>query len=249
MDKSCAKCGKQLQPDQSVCDKCGAPWTPTAETASAAASNPVNAAPPPVVTRAAAPAQTSRSGTSRALLIIAIAVFLLGIGWLSLRHRAAGRSSVGLSAASFSSSGHTVTTSTASHATPAATAAATEAAANSKPCSLVTRAEMETILGSKIVKMNTNEQTCYYFTDDETSAEVDTTWTGGKDAMAQAKGFNKAPGLFEPVAGIGNEAYFQAAGVLHVLKADTYVVVNSRVYPNVLETESAIARKAIEKVK
>jgi hypothetical protein len=132
---------------------------------------------------------------------------------------------------------------------PPATAADTEAAAGSKPCSLLTRAEMETILGSKVVKVTASELACNYFTDDTLSAGVETTWTGGKDAFAQVKGFNSAPGLSEPVRGIGDEAYMQAAGVLHVLKNDTYVVVNSRVYPNELKTESAIATKAMEKLK
>ena len=132
---------------------------------------------------------------------------------------------------------------------PPATAADTEAAAGSKPCSLLTRAEMETILGSKVVKVTASELACNYFTDDTLSAGVETTWTGGKGAFAQVKGFNSAPGLSEPVAGIGDEAYMQAAGVLHVLKHDTYVVVNSRVYPNELKTESAIATKAMEKLK
>jgi hypothetical protein len=108
---------------------------------------------------------------------------------------------------------------------------------------------MEKILGSTIVRLATNERTCYYFTDDTTSVEVETTWTGGRDAFAQVKGFNSAPGLAEPVAGIGDEAYLQAAGVLHVLKGDIYVVVNSRVYPKELETESAIAGKVMEKLK
>lgn len=37
--------------------------------------------------------------------------------------------------------------------------------------------------------------------------------------------------------------------VCYVLKGDTYVVVNSREYPNELENESAIARKVMEKMK
>ena len=140
-------------------------------------------------------------------------------------------------------------TDSASTETVSATAAETEAAASSRPCSLVTRAEMEKILGSKIVKVTNTEQSCSYFTDEKNSANVDTIWTGGKESYAQVKGFNSAPGLAEPVAGIGDEAYLQAAGVMHVLKGDTYVVVNSRAYPNELTTESAIARKVVEKLK
>jgi hypothetical protein len=112
---------------------------------------------------------------------------------------------------------------------------------------------METILGAKIVKVTANELSCSYFTDDTMSAEIDTTWSGGKEAIAEVKGFNSGPGLFEPVAGIGDQAYMQGAGVLHVLKGDTYVVVNSREYPSDssgghIVMESAIARKALEKL-
>lgn len=245
MNKSCATCGKQLQPDQAFCDKCGAAWTPSAEGAPSGARKPISAA---------------------LAVIVLIVVILLGRLFVSQRS-ASGTSVVTTTSASSStsmaSSAPAPTSNGAPSAavpagapavagppvTPLATAAGTEAAANSKPCSLVTRAEMETILGAKIVKVTTSELTCNYFTDETMSAEVETTWTGGKAAFAQVKGFNSAPGLAAPVAGIGDEAYLQAAGVLHVLKGDTYVVVNSRVYPKELETESAIARKAIERLK
>jgi len=106
---------------------------------------------------------------------------------------------------------------------------------------------MGRILGSKIVKVTVDAQICSYFTNADRSAQVETTWTGGKEALTAAKGFNE--GLLTPVPDIGDEAYHHAAGVLHVLKGDTYVVVNSREYPNDLEIESAIARKIIEKMK
>jgi len=127
--------------------------------------------------------------------------------------------------------------------------AATAKAANSKPCSVITRAEMETILGTKVVKMATNDLTCQFYTDDTSSADVETTWTGGKAVYEQIKGYNRAPGDLQAVTGIGDEAYFPVTSVLHALKGDTYVVVNARVYPNPLETESAVARKVMEKLK
>jgi hypothetical protein len=279
MDKLCATCGKPLQPDQAFCVQCGAAWRPdagatpatpatTPATTATAPASPT-AAPPvpplPPVPQVPAPVHTASGRSSKTLLIVAIAVIALGIGgWLFMRSRAAG-TSVGTSTASShvivpsstpASNGAQIAAapgaplaSEAAPGDPPATAADTEAAAGSKPCSLLTRAEMETILGSKVVKVTTSDLACNYFTDDTLSAGVETTWTGGKGAFAQVKGFNSAPGLSEPVAGIGDEAYMQAAGVLHVLKNDTYVVVNSRVYPNELKTESAIATKAMEKLK
>jgi len=106
---------------------------------------------------------------------------------------------------------------------------------------------MGTILRSKIVKVTVDGQICSYFTNPDRSAQVETTWTGGKEALTAAKGFSE--GLLTPVPNIGDEAYMHAAGVLHVLKGDTYVVVNSREYLNDLEYESAIAGKAMEKLK
>jgi hypothetical protein len=205
------------------------------------------------------------SGSSGKVLLL---VFLIAgvtlAGWLYLRTRSRGLTP-GLTTATTSkistttrttaiatppipTPGDPASTSTAPGATPAAEEAASDAAAASKQCSLVSRAEMENILGLKVVKVSTTEQTCSYFTDAVLSAEVETTWTGGKAAIAQVKGFNGEPGLFVPVPGIGDEAYLQAAGVLHVLKGDTYVVVNSREYPNGQEAENAIARKAMEKL-
>ena len=255
MDKLCATCGKQLQPDQGFCDNCGAAWMP---------AGPASAAPPGVTPVAAAPA--SKSGAGSILLLVAVAVVALGIGgWFLVSRRpwmssssstmmTTSRVASTTSAAAAVVPAPAVPAPVASGGTPATVAAATEAAASSKPCSLLTRAEMETILGAKIVKVTTNELSCAYFTDETMSAQVETKWSGGREAIAEAKGFNSGPGLFEPVAGIGDEAYMQAAGVLHVLKGDTYVMVNSREYANDsggshLEMESAIARKALEKLK
>jgi hypothetical protein len=265
MDKSCARCGNQLQPDQTSCAKCGAAWAPAAGSTVAAPRASIPAVPLPPVPQGPEPVQTAGAGRSNKSLVILAIVFValcLG-GWLLLRHQAAGRSSGTTASSNTALTGSMPAQKTSSAAPPAvalatgevstgataATAADTEAAAGSKPCSLLTRAEMAAILGAKIVKVTTSELACNYFTDETLSADVETTWTGGKDAFAQVKGFNSAPGLSEPVAGIGDEAYMQAAGVLHVLKNDTYVVVNSRVYPDELKTESAIAMKAMANLK
>jgi hypothetical protein len=261
MDKLCATCGKPLQPDKTVCEQCGAAWTPAAGATAATPPSPIAVAPLPPALPVPASVQTAGTGGSaKTLMIVAVVVIAaLGVGgWLFARSRATGTSV----ATKTASSSITVTSATPVRAAagapvagavlpvaPPVTAADTEAAAGSKPCSLVTRAEMEAILGSKIVKVTTTDLACSYFTDETMSAQVETTWTGGKGAYAQVKGFNSAPGLAEPVTGIGDEAYLQAAGVLHVLKNDTYVVVNSREYPDELKTESAIATKAMEKLK
>jgi hypothetical protein len=268
MDKLCAKCGKQLRPDQGFCEACGTAWAPDAKVPSATVTNPV-------VPPAAAPVQAfSKGGSGKSVAIVAIALIVaIGLGgWLFLRYRGSS-SSVETSsrtsttvthaapprAASTAAKAAVIPTATdtsalvpmasAASQTPSAIDAATEVAANSKPCSVVTRAEVEQILGTKIIKLTTSDTTCLYYTDETRSVEVATTWADGKAAYLQMKGFNSAPGNVQEITGIGDEAYSPVSEVLHVLKGDTYVVVNARVYPNVVETESAIARKVMEKLK
>jgi hypothetical protein len=265
MDKLCATCGKQLQADQGFCDQCGAAWTPVQEGAAIAAA-------PTIIPMAAAVPPPAKSSHKTLLLVSIIAIIaLVAVGWFFVTHRALAASPDATTAVTSTSASTTVSTaatvvpttslvepaaapgaatdSTPTPASEAEIAAATTAAASSKQCSLITRAEMETILGAKIVKLTSTEQTCAYFTDAERSAQVEATWSGAKEALAVTKGFNNAEDLFKPIPGIGDEAYFQAGGVLHFLKGTTYVVVNSREYPNELEIESAIAKKIAANLK
>jgi hypothetical protein len=262
MDKICTQCGKHLQADQGFCDECGTPWTAPAGTASA----PV-AAPPPAPQETYTPPPAEAGTGSHKVLIGVIVAFvvlaaLIGGGWWWMSRKSAGNATL----APPEAKSPTSTSATASQVSPDATATAppgtssvsdalattattsSAAAAASRPCSLVSQADLEQILGVKIVNITSNETSCEYFTDASLSAQIETTWTGGKDAMTAAKGYNANPGLFEPVAGIGDEAYTQAAGVLHVLKGDVYLVINAREYPNHEQTELAIARKAMEKL-
>ncbi len=257
MDRFCVKCGTQLQPGSNFCENCGTAWTAAADPLPIVTSTPVGAAPVVVVQ----PPEKRKS--SAPLLITAFVILALAIvGWLYIRGRAINtRTTAPLAVSSSTAQTMTASTTTVTSTTltPAATTAAPVAAADvaattvaavaSKACSPLTPEEMGAILGMKVVKVTTEKQICHYFTNDDNSADVETTWEGGKAAFDQTKGFNSAPGLFEPVAGIGDEADFQAAGILHVLKGDTYFVVGTRAYPNELETESAIARKIMEKMK
>lgn len=264
MDKLCATCGKQLQADQGFCDQCGSAWAPRAE-GTAIPAGPVIT---PVAVAVQPPARSSNK-TLMFLSIIAIIAVVTG-GWFFMTHRALAASPDAATAVTSTSVTTTVNTaatvvptSSSAEGAPAvpqvtdsistapgesAIAAAT-AAASSKQCSLITRAEMESILGAKIVKLTATEQTCAYFTDADRSVQVETIWSGAKEALAVTKGFNNSEDLFKPIPGIGDEAYFQAGGVLHVLKGNAYIVVNSREYPNELEIESAIARKIVANLK
>lgn len=128
-------------------------------------------------------------------------------------------------------------------APPAPTAVATKGSASGKACSLVTKDDMSQILGATVVSVLGTDATCEYRTTPELAADIDTTWTGGKRAMADAKALSAA--VFSPLAGLGDEAYFHGAGVTHVRKGDVYVVINSRLYLDPEEREMKIARKVV----
>ena len=93
--------------------------------------------------------------------------------------------------------------------------AATGVAERSKPCSLVTRAEMEKILGIKVTHMTSTERICSYFTDGTSSADLETSWTGGKAEYAETKSFGGDPSQLQAIPAIGDEAYLHPSGVLH----------------------------------
>ena len=118
-----------------------------------------------------------------------------------------------------------------------------DAASKMKPCSLVSKEDMEQILGVKLKDLAVEQLTCQYRNDEGYMVEVETTWQGGKEAMDQAKIYN-AP-TFDMVPDLGDDAFFQAAGVMHVRKGDVYIIINSRVFPTPRETETIIANKAL----
>jgi hypothetical protein len=127
--------------------------------------------------------------------------------------------------------------------TGGAPASSSDSASKMKACSLVTKEEMEQILGSKLKDVAVEQMTCQYRNDEGYSVDLETTWEGGKEAFASAKVYN-AP-VFDLVSDLGDEAFFQAAGVMHVRKGDIYMIVNSRIYQNPRETETLIANKAL----
>lgn len=255
MDKLCATCGRQLQPNEVFCEECG---TARAES-SAPAPEPARPSPP---TPAASAPQAAKGGPSKplfiSLFVILTLVVLGGGGWLLASRPNAPQLKAAVPPPPAKNQASAATSTTRPAASPSdpsnavaalITPATDTAAAASKPCSLVSRTEMEQILGMKVVNITSTEAGCSYFTDATMSVDIDSTWTGGREAMAAARGYNANPGLFEPVPGIGDEAFMQAAGVLHVREGDVYLTINARQYPNEAESENAMARKAVEKLK
>jgi hypothetical protein len=196
------------------------------------------------------PADLSKELAMRPLRIAALValIALLALGfWLYAGHRAEARSMQAGSRGSTEVAATTPMPAAPAAGAPLPPAARAADGAGTKPCSLVTRDEMQAILGVSIQPLTVREALCSYESDETHEATVETTWTGGKGAMADAKKFNGE--TMRAVPGLGDEAYFQAAGVMHVRQGDVYLVVDSRVYPNDEETETAIVRKALLRLK
>jgi hypothetical protein len=174
----------------------------------------------------------ARSGVLKPLLIGVVVLLVLAVGaggWLYARNHARPVSEVA--------------TARPIPAAGIAHASSSDAASNMKSCSLVSKEEMEQILGLKLKDLAAEQLTCQYRNDEGYMVEVETTWQGGKEAMEQAKIFNTS--TFDLIPDLGDDAFFQAAGVMHVRKGDVYMIINSRIYPTPRETETLIANKAL----
>lgn len=127
---------------------------------------------------------------------------------------------------------------------PDGSVAANEAAARTRVCSLISLQEMEDILGGRVRKVVATASTCEYRTSADRAVEIESTWQGGKDAMAAAKIYNA--GVFSQIPDLGDETYFQAAGIMHARRGDVYIVVNARAWENAREVETRIVRRALD---
>jgi len=129
---------------------------------------------------------------------------------------------------------------------PAGNVAANVAAGKTRVCSLISPQEMESILGGKVRKVVATATSCEYRTSADHAVEIESTWQGGRDAMAAAKIYNA--GVFSEVSGLGDETYFQAAGIMHARRGDVYIVVNARAWKNAREVETQIVRRALNRM-
>ena len=123
-------------------------------------------------------------------------------------------------------------------------AAASVAAGKTQVCSLISRLEMEAILGRKVQQLVATAATCEYRTNAGQAVEIESTWKGGKDAMAAARIYNA--GVFSLIPNLGDETYFQAAGIMHARKGDVYIVINARAYPNSRDVEIRVVERALD---
>lgn len=137
--------------------------------------------------------------------------------------------------------------------------AASSGASEKSVCSMVTKGEMETILGGSLshaVPSDTRAQTaCTYTGPGGRYAQVTVEWQGGESGMAgtdlAAKLMGEAAGTMKvttPVEGVGDEAKMLIGGVLNVRKGQALITVDLRMQENSEAKAKAIAQKVIAKL-
>jgi hypothetical protein len=129
---------------------------------------------------------------------------------------------------------------------PAGNVAANAAAGKARVCSLISLQEMESILGGKVRKVVATATSCEYRTSADHAVEIESTWQGGKEAMAAARIYNA--GVFSRIPDLGDETYFQAAGIMHARRGDVYIVINARAWENARDLETRIVRRALARM-
>jgi hypothetical protein len=110
-------------------------------------------------------------------------------------------------------------------------------------CSLVTKEEVGEALGTTVSEARGGTSNCQYTLSagNNQTLDVQVTWQGGAMAL---KGTAGGQEFFQPVAGIGDEAYIGPMGsTLMFCKGDVMVNLDLRMVGNNVEATKLIARK------
>ena len=228
----CTKCGSALGEGTRFCLQCGTPVAarPTAAQAPAPPAGVQAVGPAPV----AAPA---KSGSTALKIIVGLLAFivlitLLGIGgcvYVGYRIRKRARE---LSQ---------------TYTTPSTTWG--QAANQRNVCSLITKEEVGEAFGTTITDAAGGTSYCQYSSaGNRQTLAVQLTWQGGalamKIASAAFKGVAGGVAGFQPVAGLGDEAYLGPMGsTLMFRKGDVMVTLDLRMIGNNAEAAKTIAQK------
>src|SRR5208337_1811486 len=233
----CTKCGSPVGDDLRFCLQCG---TPVA-LPPAAAQGPGPAAPAPVQAAGAAPgAAPAKSGSAAVKIIVGLLAFfalvtLLGIGscvYVGYRVRKRARE--------LSQMYRFDTTQSAS---------SRQAATARDVCSLVTKEEVGEALGTTMSEASGGTSSCQYTSSagNNQALDVHVTWQGGAMALKFSRMALKGVGgqeFFQPVAGIGDEAYIAPMGTtLMFRKGDVLVNLQLHMVGDNVEAAKAIAQK------
>ena len=233
----CTKCGSPVGDDLRFCLQCG---TPVA-LPPAAAQGPGPAAPAPVQAAGAAPgAVPAKSGSAAVKIIVGLLAFfalvtLLGIGscvYVGYRVRKRAREL---------SQTYRFNTTQSATSTPAAAAR--------DVCTLVTKEEVGEALGTTMSEAPGGTSSCQYTSSagSNQALDVHVTWQGGAMALKLSTTVLKGvggQGFFQPVAGIGDEAYIAPMGTtLMFRKGDVLVNLQLHMVGDNVEAAKAIAQK------
>jgi hypothetical protein len=122
-------------------------------------------------------------------------------------------------------------------------------------CSLVTKEEVGDALGTTISEASGGTSSCQYTAaaGNNQALGVQVTWQGGALAMKFAgmalKGVAGGVGGFQPVAGIGDEAYVGPMGsTLMFRKGDVMVNIDLRMVGNNVDAAKVIAQKILARL-
>ena len=238
----CTKCGSPVGDDVRFCIQCG---TPVAQPPTAA-QGPAPAAPAGVQAAGAAPgAAPAKSGSAAVKIIVGLLAFfalvtLLGIGscvYVGYRVRKRARE--------LSQTYHLDTTQSATSG---------RAASARDVCSLVTKEEVGEALGTTMSEASGGTSNCQYTSSagNNQALDVHVTWQGGAMALKFSTSVLKGvggQGFFQPVAGIGDEAYIAPMGTtLMFRKGDVLVNLQLHMVGNNVDAIKAIAQKIVARL-
>ncbi len=235
----CTKCGSALGDDVRFCLQCG---TPVASLP-AAAQGP---APAGVQAAGAAPGTApAKSGSTALKIILGLLAFfalvtLLGIGscvYTVYRVRKKARE-----------------LSQTYHFDMMQRATSRQAANARDVCSLVTKEEVGEALGTTVSEAGGGTSSCRYASSagNNQALDVSVTWQGATMALKFSMGALKGIGgqeFFQPVAGIGDEAYIAPMGTtLMFRKGDVLVNMQLHMVGNNVDAAKAIAQKIVARL-
>jgi len=239
----CTKCGSPVGDDVRFCLQCGTPVGPPP----AAAQGPAPAARAGVVAAGAAPgAAPAKSGSAAVKIIVGLLAFfalvtLLGIGscvYVGYRVRKRARE--------LSQTYRFDTTQSAT---------SRQAASARDVCSLVTKEEVGEAMGTTISEASGGTSSCRYTSSagNNQALDVRVTWQGGAMALKFSrtvlKGVEGGQEFFQPVAGIGDEAYIAPMGTtLMFRKGDVMVNLQLHMVGNNVDAVKAIAQKIVARL-
>jgi hypothetical protein len=118
------------------------------------------------------------------------------------------------------------------------------------PCSLVTKEEVATTLGVKIVDAIADGNDCNYQSESDGPTVAQISWSDGdaEAGMTGVRAGTKMMGMQSRVEGLGDEAIFMPPAMLWVKQGDDLITVNLVLAPQPLDKAKPLAQKALSRL-